>query len=71
MKKLIRILIIISFITCSSQNKNKVEGEWFLINPDGFTKLTITNDSLLTQNLSTDFSPKKGGKQIAVEITKK
>lgn len=70
MKELLLLLISISFMSCSSQKKQNVDGKWYMINKSGFVEFTITKDSLLNQKLFSDFRS-KNNKKRAVKIDKK
>ena len=63
MKKILfSILISFSITNCSSQNKQNVDGKWYMINKSGFVEWTITKDSLLNRKLYPNFIQKgKGG----------
>lgn len=66
MKKLLLLLIVISFTNCSSQNERNVNGKWYMINKSGFVEFTITEDSLFNKKLFPNFSPKRSKKRATV-----
>ncbi|WP_139959427.1 hypothetical protein [Flavicella sediminum] len=70
MKKLLLILVSISFLNCTSQNDQNIDGKWYLINKSGFVEFTITKDSLINRKLFSDFN-KKNNRKRAIKITKK
>jgi len=70
MKKYLLFLISISYINCSSQTEQNIDGKWYLINKSGFAEFTITKDSLINQKVFPNFD-KKYKSRRAAKITEK
>jgi hypothetical protein len=56
MKKILTVTVILvtSVFTCFSQD---LTGKWYMVNRSGLIELSITNDSIKSRKLSTDFVP--------------
>lgn len=70
MKKTLLLLASISLTSCLSQNKQNIDGKWYLINKSGFVEFTITKDSLFNEKLFPNFSSKRDWK-TAIAIPKR